>query len=93
MIEAILYKRPNGNKEAVTIRHVDDEDAFYINQNNVAVSMEDTPMGPCLYFNDGAELEDGTPDELCMIAKNGESCNSLIKRSVEILRKRKELHP
>ncbi len=88
MIDVTFYKRPNGRQELVQIKNISDSAASYINQNNIIVSMEQTPIGFAAYFDDGKQLEDGTPDELILIAKKEESCTSMLDRAECLLRKR-----
>lgn len=88
MITATLFKHPNGVQETITVNHINDDDAQYINENKIAISMEDAPsLGPVVYADIGKELEDGTPDEIIVLSK-GRSCNETFVEVVERCKKK-----
>ncbi len=84
MIEATFFENPDGVKKTITVRYIDEEDAQYIKENGILISMED-PMnlGPVVYADIGRKLEDGTPKEIIVISK-GRSCSEAFNELVRL---------
>lgn len=89
MIPATLYKRPNGEREPFQVTNILPEDAEYIKNNDITVSMEDAGfLGYVIYFDDGRLLDDEeTPDELIVFA-DGKYCEETFAKAVKLLKKR-----
>lgn len=74
MILATLYQRPDGRQSLVEVTDIDPDDAMWLNQFGVRVSLEELPMGEVVVYGDyGAVTEDGDPDEVLVLSK-GRTC-------------------
>lgn len=90
-IHATFFRKPDGRKQEIFMRNILKEDAEYINQNGIKVSLEEdhTGEGAIIYLDDGLMLDDGeTPDEVILIAGN-KSCEEVMADGVSRLKKRK----
>jgi len=66
-----LYKHPHGQTETVQTIGAAEADTQWLHDMNIAVSMEDAPMGIILYANCGHRLADEPeedPDEIICLA-------------------------
>lgn len=92
-ITATLFKSPNGKREVIQISNINFDDAEYINQNNVKVSLETLSTGHVvMYFDDGHYINDDPsedPDEIMIFSDQiKKSCTQYIREGVEELKKR-----
>lgn len=88
-IPATLFKAPNGQQEIIEIMKVRPEDEAYIETHDIKLSLEELSTGDIvIYFDYGATLEDGTPNEWLEFAK-GRSCEDTIAAGVEEVKRSK----
>lgn len=87
-IKCTVFIRPNGKKTESVINNISQEDADYINQNNIKVSMEDIGTDYCVWLDDGLKNEDDDPDEIIVLAQ-GRSCEATMAEGVQLLKQRK----
>lgn len=87
-IQVRNFVRPNGKSHMVTVPKVYPEDAKYINENKIQVSMEDIGSDFCVWFDDG-HVQDGEPDEIIVLAQ-GRTCEETLKEGVRLIKLRKE---
>lgn len=84
-IEATVYIRPYGKTKGIEVLRIRPEDAKYINENNIKVSMEDLGEDYVIWFDYGAKTYDGEPDELTVLAE-GRNCEDTIADAVKIIK-------
>lgn len=85
MIEAKIYN--SRTYKIINVTNIHKEDADYINQHNIKVSMENLNGENIVYFDDGTRLDDGeTPDELIVLSR-GRSCEECMAEGVKLLKK------
>lgn len=87
-IKCTVFIRPNGKKEESVVNNITQEDADYINQNDIKVSMEDIGYDYCIWLDDGLKNEDGEPDEIIVLA-NERSCEATITEGVQLIKQRR----
>jgi len=88
-IKATLFIKPNGKKEDIDLKNVYPDDADYINNNHILVSMEElSDNNFAIYFDYGKVDEEGEPDELIELSF-GKSCQETIKTAVERIKELK----
>lgn len=88
-MKAIFYKRPNGQQEVLEVTNILANDEEYLVSNGVNVSMEEDIDGwPIVYLDDGETLEDGTPNEIIILA-GSRTCEEVMSEGVEKLKQRK----
>ena len=88
MIEAKVYY--NGTCEVINVTNINKEDADYINEHNIKVSMEELNGQYVVYFDDGTLLDDGeTPNEI-IVLNRGRSCEECMAEGVELLKTRRK---
>lgn len=87
---ATVYTHPSGRKTEITVRNIYAEDASWMVENQVELSMEEIPVETyVLYFGHEKLVDDeGTPNEEIVLVKLGEKCEDAIRRGVECLKKR-----
>lgn len=89
-IQVRNFVRPNGKSHMVTVPKVYPEDAKYINENKIQVSMEDIGTDFCVWFDDGTKLlYSDEPDEIIVLAQ-GRTCEETLKEGVRLIKLRKE---
>lgn len=78
-VRAIVYNQPNGDRTDIICRHIYEDDAKYIYENDLILSMEDNELlGYVLY------LENDRDEELeTTCISNGRNCHECIKELVE----------
>ena len=77
-LDVTIFTRPNGRQSEHTIRNIEAADAEWFRANDVAVSMEDIGGDFAIYADCRCELDDGTPDEVIVIA-GGRSCQEAMR--------------
>lgn len=83
-----FYIKPAGKTRIQEIHNVYEEDAKYINDNDIQLSMEELFENMyAVYFDDGTEVN-GQPDEILVMSK-GRTCQETIKEGVQLLKERK----
>lgn len=97
-VTATLFVPPNGKRREIEIKNVYPDDAAYIKEHDIKVSLEELMTGDTvIYFDDGKHFcmdEDGVeddtiPDEIIIISKGGsKSCEECIKAGVAKLKAR-----
>lgn len=95
-VTATLFVPPYGDRREINIAKVYPDDAAYINERNIKISLEELMTGDTvIYFDDGTPLhgeddeDDQTPDEIIVISRGGKkSCEECFKEGVEKLKKR-----
>lgn len=92
-IKATVFYRPNGKRIEEEITHINHEDAKYINENGIKVSMEEDPNNDDIYmfFDYGKKLDNNPnedPDEWVEIA-DGRTCQDTISCAIEMIRQLK----
>lgn len=90
---ATLFMPPRGERKQIEIKKVNQEDAEYINTNNIKVSLEELMTGDtAIYFDDGHFIDDDPsedPDEIIIISKGGKkSCEECFAEGVQNLKYR-----
>jgi len=83
-LNVTIYEKPNGRKVPTDITNVYKDDADYINNTGIKVSMEETGGTFAVYFDYG-EVDDGEPVEHIEFAL-GKSCEDTIKSGVESIK-------
>lgn len=86
VINAMIYHQPYGEKEIAEVTSIYPDDADFINQNNIDVSMEELEHDYVIYFDYGKRDEEGEPIEHVELS-SGKSCEDTIKSGVEKLKK------
>ena len=83
-----VFMRPSGRKSEITVRNIYAEDAAWMAENRVELSMEEVPVETYVLYFGHEELvdEDGTPNEEIVLVKRGEKCEDAIRRGVECLK-------
>ena len=82
-IKAIVFIRPNGAKKEIEVKNIYEDDAKFINENNIKVTMEKGSFGEMIvYFDYGAKI-DGEPDELIQISFSNKSCKDTIQEGIK----------
>lgn len=77
-MKAILYTRPDGHAEEIEITNVSEEDAAWFKENdNVEVSMEDIGSTFAVYGTTGDVDEEGEPIEMVVLS-NGRTCTETL---------------
>ena len=88
-INATLYVRPNGRTKEIKIL-ISPDDADYINENNIKVSLEEDGLGYIIiYFDYGRVDEEMEPDELIKITLD-ENPTATFTEAVEEIKKLKK---
>ena len=81
-----IYHRPNGRKENIVCREIEDDDAAWFKTNKVHVSMEESGSGGhILYADYGAVDESGESDEVILMT--GRSCREAMATLREMTEK------
>jgi len=81
-----IYHRPNGRRENIICREIEDADAEWFQTHKVHVSMEESGSGGhILYADYGAVDEDGEPDEVILVTRN--SCREAMSTLREMTEK------
>lgn len=96
-VTATVFIPPNGRREIIEIKKVYPDDATYIKQRGIKVSLEELMTGDTvIYFDDGKRIDDDPeedPDEIIVISRGGKkTCEECIKEGVEQLKKRAAVH-
>ncbi len=92
-ITATVFIPPNGRRQIIEVTKVYPDDAAYIRQHDIKVSMEELMTGDTVvYFDDGKHIDDDPneePDEIIIISRGGKkTCEDCIKEGVELIKKR-----
>lgn len=92
-VSAIAFMRPNGAQVHIEIDKVNPEDAKYLNDNRVKVSIEELTTGDTVaYFDDGHFIDDDPnedPEEIIIISKDSKrTCQECMHDGVEALKER-----
>lgn len=92
-LTATVFIPPNGKRQTIEITKVYPDDATYINQHDIKVSLEELRTGDTVvYFDDGKHIDDDPdedPDEIIIISRGGKkTCEECIKEGVALLKKR-----
>lgn len=92
-VNVTLFVPPRGERREIGITKVLPEDAQYIKEHNIKVSMEELMTGDnVVYFDDGTFINndpDESPDEIVIISKGGKkTCEECFKEGVERLKAR-----
>lgn len=87
-LDVTFYRRPDGRKTVHAIKNIHADDAQWLKENDIAVSMEEIEDNNyAVYFDYGAkEDDDETPREWVELS-NGRTCQAVFKVAVEQLRK------
>ena len=88
-IKATLYSRPNGDTKEIEITNISPEDAQWLNDNNVKVSLESAPPMLIIYADYGKTTIDGEPDEHVMMVPADSDCVAAMARLVTDLKELK----
>ena len=88
-IKATLYIRPNGDTKEIEITKITSEDAQWLNDNNVKVSLEEAPPMLFVYADYGKTTIDGEPDEHLMVVRADSDCVAVMARLVTNLKELK----
>ena len=88
-IKATLYIRPNGRTKEIEITKINPEDAQWLDDNNVKVSLEGAPPMLFIYADYGKTTLDGEPDEHLMVVPADSDCVAVMARLVTDLKKLK----
>ena len=84
-IKAIVFEKPNGRQREINVPKVYPDDADYINENNIKVSMEETGGTFVVYFDYGVRDEDNEPIEHIELSL-GKTCEETIKAGVKVIK-------
>ena len=88
-IPVTFYMRSNGRTREADIQHGHEEDAKYLNDTGVKVSMEDLGGSFAIYFDYGAVIED-EPDEHIQICKSTDRCEDFMAKGVQAIKRLRE---
>ena len=88
-IKATLYIRPNGDTKEIEIININPEDAQWLNDNNIKVSLEGAPPMLFIYADYGKTTLDGEPDEHLLVVPADSNCVAHMARLVTDLKKLK----
>lgn len=88
-IKATLYIRPNGNTKEIEVINISPEDAQWLNDNNVKVSLEGTPPMLFIYADYGKTTLEGEPDEHMLVVPADSDCVAVMARLVADLKELK----
>ena len=88
-IKATLYIRPNADTKEIEITNISPEDAQWLNDNNVKVSLEDAPPMLIIYADYGKTTIDGEPNEHLMVVPANSDCVAVMARLVSDLKELK----
>ena len=88
-IKATLYIRPNGDTKEIEITNTNPEDAQWLNDNNVKVSLENAPPMLIIYADYGKTTIDGEPDEHLLVVTTDSDCVAVMARLVTNLKELK----
>ncbi len=88
-IKATLYIRPNGDTKEIKITLINPEDAQWLNDNNIKVSLEDAPPMLFIYADYGKTTLDGEPDEHLLVVPADSDCVAVMARLVADLKELK----
>ena len=88
-IKATLYIRPNGNTKEIEVININPEDAKWLNDNNVKVSLEGAPPMLVIYADYGKTTLDGEPDEHLLVVPADSDCVVVMARLVADLKELK----
>lgn len=83
------YKLPNGSQRDIEVKNIEQEDARYLNDTGVKVSMEVSADGHTviLYADHGATFSDGEPNEILVLGSmNKYTCEQLFAQLVKELK-------
>ena len=85
-IKATVYIRPNGHTKEINITRINPEDAEWLNDNNVKVSLENAPPLLFVYADYGKTTLDGEPDEHLLVVPADSDCVAAMARLVTELK-------
>ena len=85
-IKATLYIRPNGATKEIEITNISPEDAQWLNDNSVKVSLENAPPMLFIYADYGKTTPDGEPDEHLLVVPADSDCVAAMARLVTDLK-------
>lgn len=88
-IKATLYIRPHGDTKEITITKINPEDAQWLKDNNIKVSLEEAPPMLFVYADYGNTTSDGEPDEHVMVVPADSDCKAAMARLVTNLKELK----
>ena len=88
-IKATLYIRPNGATKEIEITKINPEDAQWLDDNNVKVSLENIPPMLAIYADYGKTTIDGEPDEHLLVVSANSDCVAVMARLVTDLKELK----
>ena len=88
-IKATLYIRPNGATKEINITRINPEDAQWLNDNNIKVSLEEAPPMLFIYADYGKTTIDGEPDEHLLVVPADSDCVAAMARMVAQLKELK----
>lgn len=93
-----FYKLPNGGQRDIEVKDIDQEDARYLKDTEVRVSMEVCTDGHTvvLYADHGATFSDGEPNEILVLGSmNKYTCEQLFAQLVKEIKneRSKESNP
>lgn len=82
-----IFRPPNGSKSEQEIKNILDQDAEWLRNYRIAISMETLSTGQFVIYADyGKKTKDNVPDELIYIVPMSESCEGAFTRVVEKLK-------
>lgn len=85
-IKATIYHKPNGRKEQIELTNIYSEDAKYINDNDIKVSLEQLDYNDfAIYFDYGLVDEDDEPIEHIELTL-GKSCEETINKAINTIK-------
>ena len=85
VINVTVYHKPDGRKEPIEVKNIYKDDADFINDNDIKVSMEELNQDIIVYFDYGKKDGDGEPIEHIVISGN-RSCIKTMKEGIEKIR-------
>jgi hypothetical protein len=89
-IQVTIYLRPNRRRDVVELLNIYPDDAKYINDNNIKVSLEEMANGTIIiYFDRGFVDDEGEPIEHIELS-NDSTSHETIKKAVITIKKLKE---
>lgn len=77
-----IYKTPNGRTEVIDLRNINDDDAKWFEQNNVAVSMEEIG-GQFAVYGDVGRMHEGEPDEVLVLSQGRDCFETMAQLRIE----------
>ena len=85
-IKATVFTRPHGHTIEINITNINPEDAQWLNDNNVKVSLEGAPPMLFIYADYGKTTLDGEPDEHLRVVPADSDCVAAMARLVTELK-------